>query len=216
MLALFARWADFAGPSDPSLNTLLYVHPEQHNMQVIYALGLQDLKESGLREARKVGWRFLACSALRQAVAANLAQVRDEAPQMTALTRGTEIASAIRAAQRVREFAPAKDTQNEYELRVLKIPGILLEVFWLKARTGSDLVVPYFALFCDELNVMRVLEVDKFLSIVKPLVQKRLQNSLRTETGKGGRYNVATTAAGYGGKDSGNQPQASSDTASQD
>lgn len=216
MLALFARWADFAGPSDPSLNTLLYVHPEQHNMQVIYALGLQDLMKCGLSKARKVGWRFLACSALRQAVAANLAQVDDEPPQMTALTRGTEIASAIRAAQRVREFAPAKDTQNEYELRVLKIPGLLIEVFWLKARNGNDLVVPYFALFCDQLNVMRVLQLDEFLNIVKPLAQKRLDNSLRTETGKGGRYNVASTAAGYSGKDSGNQPQASSATTSQD
>jgi hypothetical protein len=212
MLALFARWADFAGPSDPSLNTLLYVHPEQHNMQVVYALGLQDLMASGLTNARKVGWRFLAASALRQAVAANLAQEGDEAPQMTALTRGAEIASAIRAAQRVREFPPAKDPKYEYELRVLKIPGVLLEVFWLKARTGSDLVVPYFALFCDQLNVMRVLQVDEFLNIVKPLVQKRLRNSQRTETGKGSAYDSAPSDTAYAGKDSGNQPQASSAT----
>jgi hypothetical protein len=212
MLALFARWEDFAGPSDPSLNTLLYVHPEQHNMQVIYALGLQDLMASGFKNARKVAWRFLASSALRQAVAANLAQVGDEAPQMTALTRGAEIASAIRAAQRVREFPPAKDPQYEYELRVLKIPGVLLEVFWLKAKTGSDLVVPYFALFCDKLNVMRVLQVDEFLDIVKPLVQKRLQNSAGTETGTAVGYDVASSDAECANKESGNQPLASSAT----
>lgn len=211
MLALFARWGDFAGPSDPSLNTLLYVHPEQHNMQVIYALGLQDLMASGLKNARKIGWRFLAASALRQAVAANLTQVGDGAPQMTALTRGPEIASAIRAAQRVHEFPPAKDPKYEYELRVLKIPGVLLEVFWLKATNGNDLVVPYFALFCDKLNVMRVLQVDEFVDIVKPLVQKRLQNSLRTEVGWGGDYDKASDA-GYAGKDSGAQPQASAAT----
>jgi hypothetical protein len=178
MLAVFARWKDFAGASDPSLDTLLYVYPEQHNMQVIYALGLEDLRASGLQNARKVGWRFLAGSGLRQAVAANLAQTGNEPPQMTALTRGPEIASAIRAAQRIRDDFPlVKDPQYEYELRVLKIPGILLEVFWLKAKTGGDLVVPYFALFCDKLNVMRVLQADEFLDIVKPLAKKRLQGS---------------------------------------
>ena len=211
MVAVFARWADFAGPSDPSLESLLYVHPEQHNMQVIYALGLQDLQASGFQNARKVGWRFLAGSALRQAVAANLAQTGNEPPQMTALTRGPEIASAIRAAQRVREFTDLKDPSCEYELRVLKISGILLEVFWLKAKTGRDLVVPYFALFCDQLNVMRVIEVDDFLKIVKPLVDKRLQSSQQTETGNVGVC-YAPPDAGYSGKDSGDQTQASAAT----
>lgn len=205
MLAVFARWVDFAGTSDPSLDTLLYVHPEQHNMQVIYALGLQDLLSTGLKNARKVGWRFLAGSALRQAVAANLAQSGEEPPQMTALTRGPEIASAIRAAQRVRDFPLAKDPQYEYELRVLKIPGVLLEVFWLKAKSGSDLVVPYFAQFCDKLNVMRVLQADEFLDVVRPLVQKRLLNSQRTETGSGGAWDIAPDA-GYAGNVSGTRP----------
>jgi len=192
MVALFAHWADFAGPNDPSLNTLLHVHPEQNSMQVIYALGLQDLVDSGLTKARKIGWRFLASSALRQAVAANL---DDEPPKMTALTRGDEIASAIRAAQRVRELSPAKDPQYEYELRVLKIPGLLIEVFWLKAQNGEDLVVPYFAVFADELNVMKVLKVGEFLKIVQPMADKRVQNSKRTQTGKAGRYDDPNSCA---------------------
>ena len=145
------------------------------------------------------------------AVAANLAQTGDEPPQMTALTRGPEIASAIRAAQRVRDFPRVKDPQYEYELRVLKIAGLLLEVFWLKAKTGSDLVVPYFALFRDELNVMRVLQVDDFLKIVKPLAEKRLQNSQQTETGSG-IVCYPPPDAGYSGKAGGDQPQASSAT----
>jgi hypothetical protein len=227
MLAVFARWADFAGPSDPSLDTLLYVYPEQHNMQLIYALGLQDLRATGLQNARKVGWRFLAGSGLRQAVAANVTETENEPPQMTALTRGPEIASAIRAAQRIRDdFPQIKDAPCEYELRVLKIPGILLEVFWLKchdsdpppppktggnpdaastAKTGGDLVVPYFALFCDDLNVMRVLQVDDFLKIAKQLADTRLENSQRTETGSGG-VGYIPPDAGYPGKDSGKKP----------
>ena len=174
-------------------------------MQVIYALGLQDLLATGLQNARKVGWRFLAGSGLRQAVAANVTETDDQPPQMTALTRGPEIASAIRAAQRIRDFPQIKDPPCEYELRVLKIPGILLEVFWLKAKTGGDLVVPYFALFRDDLNVMKVLKVDEFLDIVKPLVKKRLENSQLTETGKGGGYDIGCDD-GDAGKDSGKKP----------
>ena len=231
MLAVFARWADFAGPSDPSLDTLLHVYPEQHNMQVIYALGLEDLWATGLQNARKVGWRFLAGSGLRQAVAANVTETGNEPPQMTALTRGPEIASAIRAAQRIRDdFPEIKDAPCQYELRVLKIPGILLEVFWLKrydsdppppgngggnsdpastAKTGGDLVVPYFALFCDNLNVMKVLQLDDFLKIAKQLAAERLENSKRTETGKGGVW-YPPLNAGYPGKDSGKKPSVGS------
>ena len=227
MLAVLARWADFAGPSDPSLDTMLYVYPEQYNMQAIYALGLQDLRATGLQNARKVGWRFLAGSGLRQAVAANVTETENEPPQMTALTRGSEIASAIRAAQRIRDdFPEIKDALCKYELRVLKIPGILLEVFWLKcldsdppapggnpdpaspAKAGGDLVVPYFALFCEDLNVMGVFQVDAFLKIAKQLAAERLENSKGTETGKGGVWSPPLNA-GYPSKDSGKKPSAS-------
>ena len=60
---------------------------------------------------------------------------------MTGISLDPIIGRAIAA---VREVAALPGVQEkEYELRVLRIPGVLVEAFWLKSLNGSeDVMIP--------------------------------------------------------------------------
>jgi len=63
---------------------------------------------------------------------------------------------------------------NDYELRVLAIPGLNLEVFWLAAqKTGpSDLIVPFPSASAQIITVLRSqtpYKLTTFLALIKPL-----------------------------------------------
>ena len=88
---------------------------------------------------------------------------------MTSLSRDPLVGKAIQAIHEV-ESLPEVQQQN-YELQVLRIPGILTEAFWLKSLTGApDLIVPVLTR-SRKLQVMRAYPWEEFLNIVRPIAQ---------------------------------------------
>ena len=58
---------------------------------------------------------------------------------------------------------------------MLRIPGLLIEAFWLKsANAGTDLVVPVLTR-ARELRVMQAYRIADFLKIARPMAKKFLE-----------------------------------------
>jgi hypothetical protein len=164
-VALIAGLGNFIDIDNPLARILIHGQRGQH----VFALGLTELLEgNGPGRAHPVGWRFLAGNAAGLAIAADV--TNDESPELTSLSRGSENAAAIRAIQEAETIE--KVEKNDYELLVLKIPGILVECLWLKwwksATDKDDLVVP-FQTRARQLQTKTVYNRDEFMMIAQPL-----------------------------------------------
>jgi hypothetical protein len=103
----------------------------------VYHLGLDQLSGgAGLDTAEPVADRFLVMGANETVASAELA--RGGGFQATEGPYAEATAAAIRAAEASPELA-----DGNYELRVLRIPGIYLMAVWLKDEDGDgDVVIP--------------------------------------------------------------------------
>jgi hypothetical protein len=170
--ALLAGVANFMDPRDPLMGTLLQAPRGLH----VFTLGLRDITDTtiGIQGAKSAGWRFLAGSPLGPAVSGDVIQpVAGGAPKMTGVSSDPLVAAAIRAVNEV-ETLPEVQRQN-YELQVLRIPGALIEAFWLKSQiAGNDLAVPLLTR-SKQLQLMRAYPMDDFLGIVRALIPTFLE-----------------------------------------
>jgi hypothetical protein len=173
-LALLAGLSDFMDTNDPLAKILKTTRIGLH----IFTLGLRDIMNgAGLQDAKAAGWRFLAGDPSGEVVAADVIQplpgaAQNGAAKMTSLSRDPIIADAIRA---VHEVEKLPEVQNKnYEIQVLRIPGLLIEAFWLKSQdAGADLIVPVLTR-ARELHRMRAYPVADFLNILRPMTEKFL------------------------------------------
>jgi hypothetical protein len=165
---LLAGLPDFANSSDPAAGDL-YKAEQGHE---VYVLSLNDLlRGAGLNAAKDAGWRFISAAAPGGVGAvAHVSNGPDGTPLMRGISYGPEIAAALRAAREV-ESLPEVAAQH-FELWVLRIPGVLVEAYWLKASSGKkDLIVPYLA-GTTKLQLMKTYSVTDFLKIVRALAQE--------------------------------------------
>jgi hypothetical protein len=165
--ALAGGVADFLDLRDPLANEL-----KQGNLGLhVFSVGLEDIVEGQeIRGAKSVGWRFLTGARLGPAVACDVTERQEGSPKVTGVSRDPLISAAIRATHEI-ETLPAV-REKDYELRVLRIPGLLIEAFWLVSRTGeTDLLVPVLTR-SRLLKVMQPYPVAEFLNIVRPLIAK--------------------------------------------
>ncbi len=166
--------------------------PKQDTPQQIYILSLHEIVQGkGLGDPKPVVWEFLVGEVSGPAVAICVAHPPPgQPPRMTSVTRGPAPAEALQATQQV-EKLPQVQARN-YELRRLRIAGLSIGAFWLRALEGGpDLVVPYHAL-ARELQRMRAYDMDEFLAVVKPLAEKRLK--FNDAPGEGGKAQAAAHA----------------------
>ena len=143
--------------------------------QQIYILGVSEIaKGAGIDHARPMVWEFLVGSAAGPAVAVNVAHPPPGTPpRMTSLTRGPIPAEALQATQDVERLPQVR--ARDYELRRLRISGLSIGAFWLRARTGgADLAVPYHAIQ-HQLERMRAYPMHEFLRVVRRLAVQRLK-----------------------------------------
>jgi len=151
--ALVAGVADFVDKRDPLRRVLLQAPIGLH----VFTLGLDDIlgklptevetakvpgdAEKILGLTKSAGWRFLATGP-SGAIAGDVTLASTGKPaRMTSLSRDPLIAKAIQATNEVDTLPEVQ--KKHYELRVLRIPGILLEAFWLKSLIDDiDLFVP--------------------------------------------------------------------------
>jgi hypothetical protein len=158
--------ANFLKPGDPSPAGDRSSQPQA---QQVFVLGLDDLP---LDNARFLGWRFLTGGRSGSALTAEVrATGPGGQPKLTGLSRGTGVTRSIHAAADVRKLPQAEG----HELRVLAIPGLLTEAFWLKAIPGEsedDFVVP-FLVTPKELLLMHPYPAKDFLTTAQTLANQR-------------------------------------------
>ena len=116
------------------------------------------------------GWRFLAeDAASNRKVACHVGQPRPDHPEkLTGLSTAPSIQNAL---DRLGELENLPDVQSDdFELRVLRIPRLQIEAFWLHAKSGDkDRFVPY-AGFVErpdkQLNLMKSYDRSGFLRAI--------------------------------------------------
>jgi hypothetical protein len=160
------------------LGDILTGLPEEYDPLEIHTLGLDDLAGgAGIAAAEHAGWRFLAGGALSQPIAGDvIAPPGDRPPRLISVLHGPQSPACLQIAFSLMARLEAHpNLLDSYELRILSVPGLLVEAFWLKTPAAeNDLVVPYRNLV-TELEGKPVFTMGEFLSIVKPLAQEQLQ-----------------------------------------
>ncbi|HTR34697.1 MAG TPA: hypothetical protein VMH80_02270 [Bryobacteraceae bacterium] len=157
----------FVQPDDPMVSALA-----NGPCHWVFTLALPELlgNGGGIAKAKAAGWRFLASSGNDTAAA----ELSEPPPggrplKVRSFARGPQFLQAIHAAREVEGLPQASD--QHYELRVLRVPGLLMEGFWLKAQgTGEDYVVPYVVPE-GQREYRRVLSMSEFLNTVRPLAE---------------------------------------------
>src|SRR2546429_2368554 len=168
--ALIAAIADFVEPDDP-------LGPALHKAELglhIFTLGLSNIaNQEGFADAKSAGWRFLAGSSVGEAIAGDVMEIPPgTAPRMTSVSHDPLVGRAIQAVHELESLPEVHD--QDYELNVVRIPGLLIEAFWLKSRgKGPDLVIPVLTRETG-LKRMKPYPMEQFLTEVEPLVEKFL------------------------------------------
>jgi hypothetical protein len=145
----------------------------------IYNVGLRDViaakDPSGI--GTQVSWRYFATDdGQTNAVSGDVDL--SEVPRVTSLSYGPEVLAALKASDSLDKIAalPADD----FEPRLLRIPGLLLECFWLTPMLQPESVepawvVPYHTVLKTQtLDKTRAYESAEFLDIIRPLARRAL------------------------------------------
>jgi hypothetical protein len=141
----------------------------------IYVLAAPSLNAANLpMEARASGWQSLIADSRQTLVAAEVSVPAGARPVMRSVSQEPEVADYVRWARQLGPIAEQHTLMDDYETRLLRIPSLSTEVFWLKAPAGkSDLVVPFHTLI-RELRTMQVQIGPEFLKTLSPLVSELL------------------------------------------
>jgi hypothetical protein len=155
----------------PSLSQLGTAPPVP---QQVFQLGLNAAaNNSGTINPPSVGWRFLAGHGPGESVLGRMVQnPSSKAWKLTGVFFGERVWEAYVASQGLGSL-PTVAT-DDYELRVLAIPALNLEAFWLVAQTAGsvDLIIPFPAQSLQLIPTLRAPNPYKmvtFLALIRPL-----------------------------------------------
>ena len=161
--ALVEGLGDYMDSSHPVGRALLQTPVALH----VFTLTLDDVPR-GVHKARSAGWRFLAVAPSGAPIAGDVIDQEGLQPRMTGLSLDPIIGRAILATRRVASLPEVE--AKDYELQVLRIPGVLTEAFWLKSiNGGEDLMVPVLTA-SKLLKKMRPYPIGDFFRIVQDLI----------------------------------------------
>ena len=161
---MLAGIGDYLSPADPLAEEMA----QQKQGLKVWVLALEDLSNgAGLNGARHVGWGFLAGSPAGRPIAAQItASGAGQKQELTAVAQGPEVGLLMQSMHDAQSMAALQN--DSYELELLRIPGILVEAFWMRASQGADLVVPFHTT-SKELQNMRTYAIDEFTSVARSL-----------------------------------------------
>jgi hypothetical protein len=206
MQKLKASLADFAGPGSPLTAGLLEdnwggpqtAHP-------IYSVGLSAISNPDLLAGLEkiFCWRFMAGES--SGPIATGCWATPELPglpaKVIAAVRGPEVADVLASTDQLNHLSiVANQPDNHFDIRVLRIPGICVEAFWLKytgltqAGGASDWIVPY-GLVISGSNIIKLpgggtltknqaYSANDFLTIAASAARKRLISGQNMPTGR--------------------------------
>jgi hypothetical protein len=159
---------------------LLGSTPPEHDPQQVFMLGLTDLASNpGTGAARHDGWRLFAGNTQGKICFGRVKQLAAGGWKLTACFWGDRVWNAFQVSLGLGNL-PAV-LAADYELRLLGVPGLNLEVFWLVAQppASGDLVVPLLAAPGQPipgLFTSAAIPIANFLSNIGPMVQQRMSS----------------------------------------
>jgi hypothetical protein len=158
------------GRVSPGLATNPYVQP-------IHIFGLRDILAKQIKAgANPVSWRYFATNASKEEVVAGDVDVSSP-PKLTNLRYGVVAKSMLEVTDTLEEHLPELNDES-YELRILRIPGFLVEAFWLTPMTEEldSLVVlaPYYKTLIESLDDRGKWTMTNFLETVRSDAAKTL------------------------------------------
>jgi hypothetical protein len=145
--ALTTSLPDFIDPNHPAATALL----QNYEAHEVYTVGLDEIQNFSSTTnlntmATSVGWRFVATG-----TTGNLGcHVSGSGPKLSGLASTPEIHTVAQRLAQIDDLA-ARPSGNwrdvpdgDYELRALRIPGLLMEAMWLHcpSNPGQDHIVP--------------------------------------------------------------------------
>lgn len=138
----------------------------------VFTIPLRDVVDGGgLVNADPAGWRFLAIVENEGALAVDVVNPAGGGTAVASLSRHKLIAAAIANWEKLRNSELART--EDLELRILRIPAMLTEAFWLRAGDGREFIVPY--LVPDPaLEVMRPYTREDFIAAARPIAKSFL------------------------------------------
>lgn len=160
---------DFVNSSDPFRERFLMAPAAG---VPIFTLTLSDVADGNWAAAAPSGWRLVVGEETGSFALAEIAAgKRHPQPRMVSLSQDPRVADFSKRLQEIQQTEPFTSMQD-VELRLLRIPALLVEAFWLRSPDGNDnVVVPIMAPSNVERRPFRI---DEFLRVLEPLTQKFL------------------------------------------
>jgi len=137
----------------------------------VYAVGLEQIVQGELLSAASlVAWRYLLLDD-QQVQCAVEVDVRADDGQLnfSHINRGPFVANSVQSITVAETLAPVQ--QNDYELRLLKIPGLYLLALWLH---GPDEIILPIAPSISGLVANVPYSESDLLTVLQPMAEARL------------------------------------------
>jgi hypothetical protein len=163
-------------PSQADVGFVSGAPPPGHDPQQMFILGLSDLAtQPGTAAARQDGWRLFAGTSQGKTCLGRVVQRPPSGWKLSSCFWGDRVWTALLASQALGSVAAV--LPGDYELRVLRIPGLNLEAFWLVAQPprSGDLVVPFQASIPGLIR-SGTIAIGDFLSTIGPMVKQRMSS----------------------------------------
>jgi hypothetical protein len=140
--------------------------------QQVYTLGLRDiLNGAGIGAAALAGWQFLASNPNYSVAAQVFSALDDQVPALSSIANDPQIVKAVNAVNAAKALPLFE--QPGTELRLLKIPGVLVEAVWLKPSQGDGEIAAYLTI-AKSIEAMRWYPAQDFLNLLKPVANEFL------------------------------------------
>ncbi len=124
----------FVGERPPIPNLADVETGGSHAILQGFVLGLRDAAtNTGVISPPHAGWRFFAGGEQNQTVLGSVVH-RRHGWKLVAVHYGNRVWETLRTSQQLDSSLPSQVQSETYELRLLAIPGLNLEVFWLSAQ----------------------------------------------------------------------------------
>lgn len=165
--------------------------PGRQAVHCVYSVGLRTIIGlEGLGSIDKpLGWRFLAGGHKEIATAVacmSSHEVSGKTAKVLATLEAPEVAEILRHTEDLGKLPQVRNHPSDhYELRVIRIPALFIEAFWLKSQGAKpDLIVPY-AVILDRRNSTKLgtgktliknqaYTAADFLKTIRPAAQQKL------------------------------------------
>jgi hypothetical protein len=135
----------------------------------VFTIGLSQAEGGMLREVATLSsWRFLTPEADQSLIAEVSVAKGDAPPKLASVSENRKMLAAMQIASKY--MNDSSDQKKGYTLRVLRIPGILLEALWLHSA-NDDIVIPTYSK-SPELEQGHEYRADEFLKTIQPVIAR--------------------------------------------